>query len=266
MASLDGKRIILTGASSGIGRALAERLAGERSRLVLASRDRDRLESLATAIRRHGGEAHVVPTDVAEANQRAALIGAALARLGGLDVLVNNAGVGAMGLFEDASEDRLRRIFEVNFFGTTELTRLALPHLRRGSEPLIVNIGSVLGKRAIPGCTEYCASKFALTGWSEGLRAELAQEGIQVLLVSPGAIETSFHANLLEDRARFRLEARRRMSAERCANLIVRAMRRRQSDLVITGAAKAMVWLNRLAPRFLDRLLARYTPRAQQPQ
>lgn len=165
---LQGKRIIVTGASSGIGRALAERLASERARLVLASRDAERLESLAGVIRGRAGEAYVVPTDVAEANQRAALIAAALDRLGGLDVLVNNAGVGAMGLFEDASEERLRRIFEVNFFGTTELTRLALPHLRQGREPLIVNIGSVLGKRAIPGCTEYCASKFCSPAGRKG--------------------------------------------------------------------------------------------------
>ena len=262
--SLRGKRVIVTGASSGIGRALAERLAFEGVRLVVASRDRAKLETLAENIRSRGGEVHIVPADVADAGQRAESIHEALSRLGGIDVLVNNAGVGAMGLFEDASEERLRRIFEVNFFGATELTRLALPYLKRGSQPMIVNIGSVLGKRAIPGCTEYCASKFAMTGWSEGLRAELAQEGVQVLLVSPGAIETSFHANLLEDRARFGREAKRRMPAARCAELIVRAMKRRRSELVITTAAKALVWLNRLAPRFVDRVLARYSPRTQQ--
>ena len=89
---------------------------------------------------------------------------------------------------------------EVNFFGATELTRLALPHLRRGRQPMIVNVASVLGRRAIPGCVEYCASKFAMAGWSEGLRAELARQGMHVLLVCPGGVETEFDANMIEQR------------------------------------------------------------------
>src|SRR5262249_884312 len=147
-------------------------LAREKSRLVLAARNQDKLEELAQAIRPQGGEAHVVATDVTDPAQRARLIEAATNTLGGIDILINNAGVGAMGFFSEAGEDRLRPILEVNFFAATELTRLALPHLRQGSQPMVVNVSSILGRRAIPGCTEYCASKFALAGWSEGLRAE----------------------------------------------------------------------------------------------
>src|SRR5262245_60828948 len=121
---LRGARAIVTGASSGIGHALALRLAEQGVRLVLASRNQERLDALAASIRQRGGEAHVVTTDVADAAQRAHLVEAAVAALGGLDILVNNAGVGAKGPFAEASEDRLRRIFEVNFFGCTELTRL----------------------------------------------------------------------------------------------------------------------------------------------
>lgn len=258
---LSGARAIVTGASSGIGHALALRLAEQRVRLVLASRNQERLAALAATIRQRGGEAHVVPTDVADAAQRAHLIEAAVAALGGLDILINNAGVGAMGPFAAASEERLRRIFEVNFFGCTDLTRLALPHLRQGHNPMLVNISSILGKRAIPDCVEYCASKFALQGWSEGLRAELALHGIHVLVVCPGTIETGFRTHLLEHRSN-RPFRQRGMTADRCAVLTIRAMRARRNEIVVTAGAKALAWLNRLAPRFVDWIMTRFARRA----
>jgi len=256
---LSGARIIVTGASSGIGWALADQLAREKSRLILASRNREKLDELSRMISVQGGEAHVVTTDVTDAGQRARLIESALARLGGIDILINNAGVGAMGFFSEAKEDHLRRIFEVNFFAATELTRLALPHLRQGKKPMVVNVSSILGRRAIPGCTEYCASKFALAGWSEGLRAALVHQGIHVLLVCPGRIITNFQQNLIEDKVRFGWQNHRAMTAQRCAQLIIRAIRRRKNELIITAPGKALVWTNRLAPRLLDYLLARFS-------
>jgi short-subunit dehydrogenase len=258
--NLAGARILLTGASSGIGHALALRLAEQGAHLVLASRNQERLTSLAESI--HGGKAIVIPTDVTDPAQRARLIEQTLAALGGLDILINNAGVGALGFFEDADEERLRRIMEVNFFGATELTRLALPHLRTGRHPMIVNIASVLGRRAIPGCVEYCASKFAMVGWSEALRAELVRQGIHVLLVCPGGVETEFDAHMIEQRTQMGFRNRKRMSADRCARQIITAMRRRKNEVVITASAKLVVWLNCLAPRLLDWVLARYARRA----
>jgi short-subunit dehydrogenase len=254
---LSGARTILTGASSGIGHALALRLAERGARLALAGRNRERLAALAETIRGRGGEAVAVPTDVADPAQRAGLVGQALADLGGLDILINNAGVGALGFFETADEARLRQIMEVNFFAATELTRLALPHLRRGRSPMIVNVASVLARRAVPGMVEYCASKFAMAGWSEGLRAELARAGIHVLLVCPGGIETEFDAHMIERRARLTWRNRRRMPADRCAQLIVGAMRRRKNEVVITLSGKLMLLANRVAPRLLDWVLAR---------
>jgi short-subunit dehydrogenase len=256
---LEGARAILTGASSGIGWALALRLADERVRLVLASRSSERLEALATTIRQRGGEARAIPTDITDPVPRLRLVEAAVSAWGGLDILINNAGVGATGYFADASEDRLRRIFEVNFFAATELTRLALPQLRAGRNPMLVNVSSIIGRRGIPGNSEYCASKFALAGWSESLRAELRPQGVHVLLVCPGRIETEFREHLLEDRVTFRWQRHRMMSADRCAQLIVRAMRRRQNELVTTAEGKALLWVNRLFPRLLDYLLARHS-------
>lgn len=255
---LNGCRILLTGASYGIGWALALRLAEERARLVLASRTPERLEELADLMRQRGGEAIPIPTDVTVPEQRQQLIDQTVAQLGGLDVLINNAGVGAMGLFQEAGEDRLRRIFEVNFFASTELTRLALPHLCQSPRAMLVNVSSVIGRRGVPGCAEYCASKFALSGWTESLRAELARHNVHVLLACPGRIQTEFGAHMLEDRVRARWQQGSAMTAEACARQIVRAMRWKRHEVVITGGGKLLVFLNRLSPRLVDYIMARY--------
>jgi short-subunit dehydrogenase len=258
-----GRRIILTGASSGIGWALAEELARLGARQILAARSADKLNQVVEEIKALDGEAVAVPTDVARAEDRLRLIAEAIRALGGIDMLINNAGVGASGFFAEASEKRLRQVFEINFFGTTELTRLALPHLAAGRDPMIVNVSSVIGRRGVPGYTEYCASKFAMCGWSEALRAELKGQGIHVLLVCPGLIATPFRENQLEDRLRFKWQERRRMSAEACARHIVRAMRKRKNEVVITFGGKLLVWANRLTPWLVDWLAARYSRKAR---
>jgi short-subunit dehydrogenase len=258
---LKGSRTILTGASSGIGWELAQRLGEKNARLLLASRNQERLQILEKTIRDKGGEAHVVVTDVSKPEDRVRLIEAARTQFAGIDLLINNAGVGAMGFFADASIDRLRRIFEVNFFGAVELTRLALPFLVKGRDPMVVNVGSILGRRAIPGCTEYCASKFALSGWSEGLRAELAQQGVHVLLANPGSTHTSFRDNLIEDQLRFGWQSGG-MSADRCARIIVRAIKRRRNEVVMTAQGKMLILLNRLVPRLVDGVTRRLAGRA----
>jgi short-subunit dehydrogenase len=130
---------------------------------------------------------------------------------------------------------------------------------------MLVNVSSVVGRRGLPGCTDYCASKFALTGWSESLRPELARLGIHVLVVSPGRIATEFRDNLLEDRFRFGWQKRTPMSSDRCAQIIVSAIRRRRNEVVITKEAKLLLWVNRLLPRVLDAALAWYTQRAEPP-
>jgi short-subunit dehydrogenase len=123
---------------------------------------------------------------------------------------------------------------------------------------MLVNVSSVLGRRAIPGYTEYCASKFALCGWSEALRGELVRQGIHVLLVNPGLIETPFRDHLVEDRLESRGKRPKAMSPERCAEIIIRAMLRRANEVVITFDGKLLVWANRLFPRLVDWMMARY--------
>jgi short-subunit dehydrogenase len=256
--SLKDARILLTGASSGIGRALALELARHGAKLALVSRQKPVLDDLARLIEEQGGTAVVVPADVTNAEQRQLLVAAAVESLGGLDILINNAGVGARGWFTESSPETLRPIMEVNFFAAAELTRLAIPHLKKGRDPMLVNVSSAVGRRGLPGCAEYCASKFALTGWSESLRGELVNDNIHVMIVSPGAIQTGFRDNLLADRGDYGAMARQDMTAERCAQIIVRGMRCKALETVITIKAKALVWGQRFLPGLVDWLLRRH--------
>jgi short-subunit dehydrogenase len=250
-------RAIVTGASSGIGRELALELARRGAGLVVNARREDRLQSLADEIATLGCQAAVIPGDITEPGTRSRLVAAAHEQLGGLDVLVNNAGVGALGPFADAASERLRRIMEVNFFAPVELLRAALPLLQLGRRPIIVNIASVLGHRAVPNKSEYCASKFALHGFSDALRAELTSAGIDVLVVCPSTTESEFFENVLEQRVSPRITTRP-MSARTVARRTVDAIERGRHEVILSATGKAFVWLDRLLPGLADRLVARF--------
>jgi short-subunit dehydrogenase len=261
MTKLQDARILLTGASSGIGWALAHRLAQAKARIVLAARSTDRLQQLAAGLQPHGTDVLVVPTDVTNPEHRTRLVDETVRAFQGIDILINNAGVGASGFFREASEARLREIFEVNFFGATELTRLALPHITAGPRAMIVNVSSVIGRRGVPGHSEYCSSKFAMSGWSESLRAELKLQGIHVLLVCPGLIATPFREHQVEDRLRFTWQKDHSMSPDACARRVVTAIRKRKSEIVITFDGKLLVLANRFVPRIVDWFAVRYARR-----
>jgi short-subunit dehydrogenase len=185
------------------------------------------------------------------------MVEAAVRCFGGLDVLVNNAGIGATGHFAEVSPDRLRQIMEVNFFGLAETTRVFLPLLRQGNRPAIVNISSIAGKRGIPARSEYSASKFAVQGFSEALRAELAREDIDVLVVCPGLTQTNFSQNMIEQKARLQLDHLRGMTAEQVAAATLRAIERGRSEICLTFQGKLMVFVSRFLPGLADRIAAR---------
>jgi short-subunit dehydrogenase len=250
------RRVLLTGASSGIGEALARQLAAGGARLLLTARRQERLERLARELRELGGGVWYCVGDISDPPIRHQLIRIAQERWGGLDLLINNAGLGAVGPFQNAHEDRLRHIMEVNFFAPAELIRLAIPLLKRGNEPLIVNIGSVLGHVAMPKKSEYCASKFALRGLTNALRIELMSEGIDVLLVSPNTTRSEFFDSLLEQQGEV---ARNRwsMSTEDVARRVVKAIRRGRKQLILTTAGRGLVRLESLWPSLVRRLQAR---------
>jgi short-subunit dehydrogenase len=252
-----GARILITGASQGIGRALAEAAALQGAKVLAAARSDHLLDKLAGEVRARGGVLEVVHADVTEPADRERMVAAAQQAFGGLDVLINNAGIGATGHFVEASAERLRKIMEVNFFGVTETTRACLPLLRRGNRPAIVNISSIAGKRGIPARSEYSASKFALQGFSEALRAELAKDGIDVIVVCPGLTQTNFSQNMLEQKARLQFDHMRGMTAEAVAAATLRALQRGRAEICLTFPGKLLVFVSRFFPRMADRIAAR---------
>jgi short-subunit dehydrogenase len=253
-----GNRVLVTGASSGIGREIARQLCRQGARVLVTERRQDRLRELVDQLRSAGGQADAMAGDLTEPAFRQRLLEGAEQHLQGLDSLVNNAGVGALGPFATAAASRLRHVMEVNFFAPVELTRIALPLLRQGSRPIVVNISSMPAHRAVPRKSEYCASKFALHGFSDALRAELGQEGIDLLLVSPSTTESEFFDQALGNDPRPVRMGGRPMPAETVARKTVRAMRQGKHEIILTWGGKTLVWLDRLCPPLADWLTARY--------
>ncbi len=254
-----GARVLLTGATGGIGQAIAETLAQRGARLLLTGRRADHLQSLREAIAaRPGMDAASVlihAGDVTQADTHDALASAAMQNWGGLDVLINNAGIGAQGPWRQASPERLRQVMEVNFFAPIDLARRVLPLLKDGSRPTIAFVGSVLSHFAMGEKSEYCASKFALRGMGDALRRELAGGGIRVVMISPSTTRTPFFERSLDARpsdAPFRFGA---MSPQRVAEKSVRAIEQGRRELFLTWGASALAWLDRWAPAVADRFL-----------
>ena len=254
---LAAARAVVTGASSGIGRELALVLSRCGVHLQLVARRADLLDSLARQCRGNGVEAGVCVGDVADPLFRKELIAAVEACWGAIDVLVNHAGTSSHGRVADSDEATLRQVMEVNFFAATELTRGLLPLLEKGRQPAVVNVGSILGHRGAPFNAEYCASKFALRGWSEALRAELVPRGIDVLLVSPGTTKTEFFSHLVAKRMELPWKAAAGIEPAAVAEQTVAALRRSRREIFPNWRGRALVIANRLAPGLVDRLMVR---------
>lgn len=248
---IQGSRAIVTGASSGIGRELTRTLVAQGARVVAVARREDRMRDL-------GPNVEVVVGDVTDPPTREQAVQTAADSFGGLDLLINNAGVGAMGRFDTARSDTIRRLMEVNFFATVEMTRLALPLLKTGRRPMLVNLSSIMGLRGAPHNSEYSASKFALQGFSEALRAELVQDGIDVLVVSPGTTETEFFERLIASDSQASWPEHAPVSAAYVARAIVRAIRQGKHAIVPYRLGRVLYYLNRISPRLVDRIMARY--------
>lgn len=251
---LRGKRIALTGASSGIGLALARALAAEGAQLTLASRREDQLQEAARSL---PGETLIVPTDVTKDEDRQRLLDRALERFGGLDVLINNAGVSSWAHFTESSEDVLRTIMEVNFFGPADLIRRAIPALTRGQQPAVVNVASMCGRRGMPAFPEYSAAKFALCGLTEALRGELARFDIDILLIVPGLTKSSLPQNYLLNKGRANISFDKGMAPAYVAERIIRSLKKNKTETVLGSEALWILRFNKFFPRFTDWLIAR---------
>jgi len=253
-----GQVVIITGASSGIGKTLAIQLARQGAKLAIAARRADRLEQVATECRSLGGEVLVVPADVADETQCKALVENTIAFFGRLDMLINNAGLAATALLDDFPDLHLfKQLMDVNFYGALYCTYYALPHLKQ-TKGRIVAVSSLGGKVALPYNSPYCSSKYALHGLNDSVRMELYQYGVSVTVVCPYWVATEFHATQLNKDGVPRGEARgkdmytnRTMSAERCAEITLRAAYNRRRE-VLMGPGTLAVWLKVLAPGFLD--------------
>jgi short-subunit dehydrogenase len=256
--TLQGTRILITGASSGIGHRLAEQAVGAGARVALAARSADRLEEIARSLSAIDG-ADVLPitADITVEADRTRLLQTAAERFDGLDVLVNNAGVASFGHFTSSTEEILRRVMEVNFFAPTELIRQAIPLLVRGKQPAIVNVSSMCGRRGVPAWSEYSASKFALCGLTEALRGEMARFDIDVLLVLPGLTNTNLHTNLLHNAGKMKIDFAGGQPPEHVARTILRSLARNRTETVVGWEASWILRVNRWLPRLVDRLLAR---------
>jgi short-subunit dehydrogenase len=256
---LTGKRILITGASAGVGRALAIQLAPLGTQLLLVARREQALLELAHELTALGAaSADFVAGDITESAVREQAARWMDDNWGGLDVLVNNAGVSAQGRFAAGHEETLRRILEVNFFAAVELTGLVAALLRESPDSVVVNVCSILGHRGVPHNNEYCASKFALRGWSEAVRPEFSKAGVDVLLVSPGTIATEFFDHLIAKTDATPWGKQRGIPPKKVAEQIVRALQRRKPEIYPNWRGHLFVLLNRFFPRLVDRVMRRY--------
>jgi len=250
---LKSKVAVVTGASSGIGEATARELASRGASVVLASRAVDKLEALRREISASGGLALAVETDVSEKDSVEAMVGRAVGELGSLDILVNNAGLGLSGRISEVRPADVRHVFEVNAIGPLNCIQSALPHMGEGGH--IINVSSVVGRRAIPKVGAYCASKFALGALSDALRVEVASRGITVTSVYPGTTRTSFRENSRRTRDEKRGWRPKGVTPERVAEKIADAAERGPRDVYVTLSDRLFVAGVTLFPGLADRVL-----------
>lgn len=248
--NLSGKVAVVTGASRGIGEAIADALAEEGCRLVLAARSKDRLEEVAGGLRqRYGVEVLTVPTDMSDEGQARGLIETAAGHFGGVDILVNNAGMGIYGTVDELHLDDLRNVFEVNFFGPLAALQAAVPIMRRSGGGTVVNVSSIVGKFPQPLGGGYTATKFALQGASGAARAELKRDNIDVVLVCPGLTDTEFsqHSRISVPGAEHRQGERHSLgqgvSPARVGRRTVTAVKRGEREVYLTLFDRALVWI-----------------------
>jgi len=254
---LVGKRAILTGASGGIGRATAEALVKAGARVALASRNAAAIQELAQRLEQLGGDVIAVPTDITKPEDRHRLVQTVIDRFGGLDLLINNAGVGSWGHFATSTPEIMQQVMEVNFFAPVELTRVAMPYLMKGNQPAVVNVTSMCGRKGMPAWPEYSASKFALVGMSEAWRGEFARFDVDVITIVPGMTDSGFRNNWLRSDGKAELRFEEGMTPADVANGILEAIRRNRREVVLGREARRLLRFNRFFPRLTNWLIAR---------
>jgi uncharacterized protein len=246
MDSLNGKVVIITGASEGIGARLTTILQARGAHLSLVARNEANLRAIA------GKDDLVVPGDITHHSVRSAVVEKTIGHWGKIDVLINNAGRGSYFTASTTPVEEARAVFELNFFAPFALSQLAVPHLRR-TRGMIVNVSSIAGQITLPWLPVYSASKFALASITAAQRSELKRDGIGVMGVFPGYVDTNFQSHAIGPHPPERVVQGRRfaISAEKCAEAIVRGITHRKTTVVTPRAGWLLVWANRLFPCFV---------------
>ena len=261
MATFTGKTVLISGASEGIGRALALALAAERPRLALNARNTDRLDGAVRECAGRGAEVLALPGDVSRQEDCAAMVARTVAHFGALDVLVNNAGITMWSRFDAVSDlSVFARLLATNYLGAVYLTAAALPALK-AARGLIVAVASLAGLTGVPERSGYAASKHAMVGFFDSLRIELAGSGVGVTIVAPDFVVSEIHRRAAgPDGAPLGvtpMQEAHLMSAEECARLIAGAMRRRDRLLITSARGRLGRWARLIAPAVVDRIAAR---------
>lgn len=264
--NLKDKVVIITGASSGIGRALVDAFAEEGALIAAAARSEDKLSKLKEEISKTGNRIIAVPTDVSKETDCKNLIDKTVAEYGRIDILVNNAGISMRALFEEVELEVIKKLMDVNFWGTVYCTKFALPYLLQAKGSL-VGVSSIAGYKGLPGRTGYSASKFAMQGFLEVVRTENLKKGLHVLIACPGFTTSNIRNTALaadgSQQGESPREEDKMMSAEEVAARIVKAVKKRKRTLILTSQGKLTVWLNKFFPAMMDKLV--YNHMAKEP-
>ncbi len=260
MATERQKAVIVTGASSGIGKACAETFAARGYSVLLAARSADRLEQVAQHIRQQGGIATTCVADVRHREHCQRIVETCLQQFGRIDVLINNAGISMRALFAETQLKVIEDVVDINFWGTVYCTYYALPSLliTQGS---VVGISSIAGFVGLPGRTGYSASKFAMNGFLEALRTENLKTGLHVLVVCPGYTASNIRQTALNKdglpQGESPLDEQRLMAPETVAQEVWKGVQKRKRTILLTAEGKMAVWLHKFFPAWMDQLVYR---------
>lgn len=255
--SFKDKVVIITGASSGIGKSLAEELAKRGANVVLAARQYVTLCEITAGLEvKYGVKALAVQCDVSKEEDCALLVKQTITTFGKIDVLINNAGLSMRALFNDVDLSVLKNLMDVNFWGTVYCTKYAMPEILK-AKGSIVGVSSIAGYRGLPGRTGYSSSKFAMNGFMESLRTENLKTGVHVMVACPGFTTSNIRvAALSKDGAAHgetSMEEGKMMTSEAVAEIICDGILSRKRTLIMTGQGKLAVWMNKLFPKFTDK-------------
>lgn len=263
---MKGKVVIITGASSGIGKALAEDFARRGAKVVLAARNRDKITEIKKDLEPVNPEILAIRADVSKEGDCRHLVDLVVEEFGRIDILINNAGISMRALFEETDLQVIHRLMDVNFWGAVYCTKYALPYLLQ-SKGSVVGVSSVAGYKGLPGRTGYSASKFAMHGFLEVLRIENMKKGLHVLIACPGFTASNIRNVALsgsgEQQGESPRDENKMMTAETVAAHIVRAIQRKKHRITLTSQGKITVLLNKFFPKYMDKMV--YNHMAKEP-